>query len=176
MKITSQLSLSRSDAEIPLQCRLACTVVHYLLILVEKGRVGGKTTERWSQKSRRAECDHGVVSGGQRPCHLSTERWSFSYSPLAVNTVGTPFISSASLPSFFKHHLLLQAPNEVKYSAYVPSTSQSISPSWPACSQSSKGLLKWKTQVQVNKKTFFTGYMDRCRQGILSHFLSYIPR
>ena len=112
----------------------------------KKGDLGG---------SRRAECDHGVVSGGQRPCHLSTERWLFSIHPWQQTQ-----LENLLFCQLHYLHLLniiscyLHAPNEVKYSGYVPSTSQSISPSWPAYSQSSKGLLKWKTQVQVNKKTF----------------------
>ena len=50
MKITSQLSLSRPDAQIPLQCRPACTVVHYLLILVEK-------RETWGEDHREVESE-----------------------------------------------------------------------------------------------------------------------
>ena len=98
MKITSQLSLSRPDAQIPLQCRPACTVVHFLLILVEKGRLGGKQESRvwpWSCEWRAA------------PLSFEHREVVIFYSPLAANTVGKPFISSASLPSFLKYHLLL---------------------------------------------------------------------
>ena len=112
----------------------------------KKGDLGG---------SRRAECDHGVVSGGQRPCHLSTERWLFFIHPWQQTQLENLLFRQLHYLHFLNIiSCYLQAPNEVKYSAYVPSTSQSISPSWPAYSQSSKGLLKWKTQVQVNKKTF----------------------
>ena len=94
--------------------------------------------------------DHRKVESGEQSVKLwraATQSFDHRevvifYSTLVASTVGTPFILSASLLSFFYHHILIKAPDEVHYSAKVPPTSQSSSPSWPASSQSSKGLLK----------------------------------
>ena len=81
MKITSKLSFSTGESpleNLQVWCtlhRCPCTVAEKLLILVDRWRVGGKTTERWRQESRMWSC------GGQRPSHLTTERWLFFIQP-----------------------------------------------------------------------------------------------
>ena len=109
--------------------------------------------------------DHRKVESGEQSVKLwraATQSFEHRqvvifYSTLVASTVGTTFISSSSLLSFVYHHILFKAP------ANVLPTSHFSCPSWPAYSQSSKKFAQiegCRMQVQVYKKTFFTGYMD----------------
>ena len=65
--------------------------------------------------------------------------------------------------SFSNHHILLQAcrPAEEQYSAHVPPTSQSTSPSWHTLNLP-KVCSNRKAHAQVKKNFFLAGYMDWC--------------
>ena len=128
--------------------------------------------------SRRAEFSHGAVEEEWRAVTQSFyhRKVVIFDSPLVASTVGKPFILSASLPSSFYHHILLQAPEEIQYSAHIPphlTIYKSQLASLLSIFQRFPQIVG--RRFKLTRKLFHRIY-GLMQRGILSHLFTYIPR